>query len=109
MRQLLTESVLLSAVGGAAGVALAIWGVAAITPLLNGDPMRGFPFFVEVDWRVMLFTAGGDGADRNYFWIGSGAADDARGPDFGAEGKRSDRRRGGARGTFCILASAATG
>jgi predicted permease len=56
IRQLLIESVLLSGLGAGLGIALAYWGVEAITPLLGGDPLRGFPFIVELDWHVMLFT-----------------------------------------------------
>jgi predicted permease len=59
IRQLLTESVALSAVGGAIGLAL---GVAAIRALLAVDTAR-LPrvgeggALVGVDWRVVLFTA----------------------------------------------------
>jgi predicted permease len=58
VRQLLTESVLLSAMGGAAGIAIAYWGVQAIAPLFTGDPMRGMQFDVSLDWRVMTFAVG---------------------------------------------------
>ena len=55
IRQLLTESVLLSVVGGVAGVLLAFWMIEA---LLAFKPPIDFPlaFDVAVDWRVLLFS-----------------------------------------------------
>jgi predicted permease len=55
-RQLVTEGVLLSILGGALGVAFSWWGVEA---LLAASPVQ-FPSFakVRVDWMVVLFTAG---------------------------------------------------
>ena len=56
VRQLLTESILLSLVGGALGVLLAVWGVDAISKLLSNSPGTPFLTIVAPDWRVLAFT-----------------------------------------------------
>jgi putative ABC transport system permease protein len=60
IRQLLTESLVLSALGGAAGVLLAVWGISLIVPLLPAElrfaPMRPADR-IGVDWMVLGFTA----------------------------------------------------
>jgi macrolide transport system ATP-binding/permease protein len=56
-RQLLTESVLLSLLGGAFGCYVAYGGVRLITVLVSSAMERPFPFIVTPDWRVLLFTA----------------------------------------------------
>ena len=55
-RQLLTESVMLSLIGGALGVLIAFWGVHAITALVSHGPDDAFPFVIAPDWRVLTFT-----------------------------------------------------
>ncbi|HEY7180235.1 MAG TPA: ABC transporter permease, partial [Blastocatellia bacterium] len=58
MRQLLTESVLLAAVGGALGLVFAMWikdGLLAVGDW-GGPDLRGFE--AELDGRVLGFTAG---------------------------------------------------
>ncbi|MGO9273735.1 MAG: ABC transporter permease [Terriglobia bacterium] len=54
-RQLFTECLLLAVFGGAAGVALAAWGVSAVRTLGPAD----IPHLADVrlDYRVLLFTA----------------------------------------------------
>ena len=57
IRQLLTESVLLSLVGGAVGVIFAFWGKSALAALAERDASF-LPEGVEpsMNWRVLLFT-----------------------------------------------------
>jgi len=56
VRQLLTESLLLSVVGGGLGVALANWSMG---PLLHFAP-KNVPRLegTQIDWRVLVFTMG---------------------------------------------------
>src|SRR5215207_9507133 len=57
IRQLLTESILLSVAGGVAGVLLALW---ILKVLLAFKPPIDFPLALDVgvDWRVLLFSLG---------------------------------------------------
>src|SRR5262249_22885677 len=59
IRQLLTESVLLSLVGGVLGLVIGIVGVHALLALSSGDVPRIGPHGsgVALDWRVLAFTA----------------------------------------------------
>ncbi len=56
IRQLLTESVLLSLVGGAVGLLLAVWWADLLVALGNEDIPRAVQ--VGIDWRVLSFTLG---------------------------------------------------
>ncbi len=57
LRQLLTEGLLLSGMGGAAGLALAYLGRNTI-PRLFENPWRSPTMRVDFDWRVLAFTLG---------------------------------------------------
>ena len=56
VRQLLTESVLLSLVGGAVGLLLAVWWSQLLIKLGSEDIPRAV--YVGIDWRVLGFTVG---------------------------------------------------
>jgi putative ABC transport system permease protein len=55
VRQLLTESVLMAAIGGALGLLLAAGGLSMLRSTLPADTPRLTE--VSIDWRVLLFTA----------------------------------------------------
>ena len=55
IRQLLTESILLAATGGALGLLLAGWADAALVRLVSGGPDL-IPIDVHLDSRVLMFT-----------------------------------------------------
>ena len=55
IRQLLTESLLLSFCAGILGALFAIWGIRSLTWLLaNGK--EDFTLHASIDWRVLMFT-----------------------------------------------------
>jgi predicted permease len=55
LAQLMTESLLLSAIAGAVGLLLAVWSVEAIVALLpQGSSLAAEP--VTLDWRVLSYT-----------------------------------------------------
>jgi putative ABC transport system permease protein len=56
IRQFLTESLLLSAIGGLAGLTLAIWGVRFLVLLIPKDTPRVEE--IGLDYRVVIFTLG---------------------------------------------------
>ena len=56
--QLLTESLMLSLIGGALGLLLAIWGARALMVLVAAGSYNPPTFGPQLDWRVLAFTAG---------------------------------------------------
>lgn len=56
VRQLLTESVFLSTIGGALGILFAIWGTHAIVSLIASNQDRPLGFSPGIDGRVLAFT-----------------------------------------------------
>jgi predicted permease len=57
MRQLLTESLLLSSIGGALGVVFAGWGSRLLLGLASRSP-DPIPLDVDLDWRKLAFALG---------------------------------------------------
>ena len=55
IRQLITESVLMSLLGAAFGILFAVWGVKAFVELFSSGYVE-FPFVIAPDWRVLTFT-----------------------------------------------------
>lgn len=56
VRQLLTESVMLSVLGGALGILFAYWGAHAIVSFVSSNQTRSLGFATGVDLRVLGFT-----------------------------------------------------
>jgi predicted permease len=57
LRQLLTESLMLSAVGGALGIFFAYWGSHIIVSFVSNNQTRALGFAADLDLRVLAFTA----------------------------------------------------
>ena len=57
LRQLLTESLMLSSAGGAVGILFANWCLASILAFLEANKEGPLPFTPAINTRVLLFTA----------------------------------------------------
>ena len=97
IRQLLTESVMLSLVGAVVGAALGLIGIRALLSVNTaGLPRVGRDgSLVVVDWRVLAFTILAALRDRDSVRADSGAAELAAGFERHAEGERRTRRERG--------------
>ncbi len=103
-RQLLTESVLLALIGGAIGIALAVWGTSL---LLAASPenlldLRSIP----IDLRVLAFAAGSTllagllfGVLPSYISSHSGISETLK---EGGRGSSAGKQRGFARSAFVV-------
>ncbi len=60
VRQLLTESLLLSVVGGAAGLLVAYWGVRGLVAIMPANQIVALPFLstLQIDASVLAFSFG---------------------------------------------------
>jgi predicted permease len=56
VRQLLTESVMLAAIGGTLGILFAIWGAHAIISFVSSNQPQPLGFATGIDMRVLGFT-----------------------------------------------------
>jgi predicted permease len=56
--QLLTESLMLSLMGGVLGLVLAMWGARLLMVLVSAGSFNPPVFAPQLDWRVLAFTAG---------------------------------------------------
>jgi predicted permease len=56
LRQLLTESLLLSLLGGLCGVLFSFWALHVLVEMISNGGSRAIPFTPTIDTRVMIFT-----------------------------------------------------
>jgi predicted permease len=56
IRQLLTESLLLSLAGGLLGVLLAVWVIGSMVVIISRGRGEPFPYVIGPDWRVLAFA-----------------------------------------------------
>ncbi len=111
VRQLLTESVLLSLVGGALGLLFAVWGVEVIVSSIPAD-VAGTIYglsHIAIDRGVLLFTAGVSVATGILFGLAPAISSSKL--DLNTSLKSTaitSSARSGLRGTFVVLQIALT-
>lgn len=98
VRQLLTESVLLSLVGGAVGLLIAYWGVHALVGVLPDNTLNALPFLtsLKLDSRILAFSFGLSLVTGMVFGL-SPALQSSR-PDLNEVLKEGGRNTGGGAG-----------
>jgi putative ABC transport system permease protein len=98
VRQLLTESVLLSLVGGAVGLLIAYWGVHALVGVLPDSQLNALPFLtsLKLDSRILAFSFGLSLVTGMVFGL-SPALQSSR-PDLNEVLKEGGRNTGGGAG-----------
>jgi predicted permease len=80
IRQLLTESLLLSLFGGALGILLAWAGSRVLVDLLSSGRVHALALDVAPDWRVLLFTGAAASATGILFGLAPAFRGTAAGP-----------------------------
>jgi predicted permease len=106
VRQMLSESLLLAAIGTALGVVVAQWFSRSLVAFLSSD---GSPLFVDLglDWRVFAFTAGVAVAACLLFALAPAiratAASPAASMKAGGRGTTDGRERFGVRRALVVL------
>ena len=97
VRLLLTESLLLSAIGAGVGFLVARWGSQLLVAQLSTQTNTVF-LDLSIDWRVLAFTTGTTVIDRAALWRRAGVSRGRRCADgshqrTGARSRRRDRAR----------------
>jgi putative ABC transport system permease protein len=96
VRQLLTESILLAVLGGAAGVVIALWAMDILRALVPG--LAGYPTIAAVDGRVLAFTGGASLAAALLFGLAPAVAVSRRDAIGSLGGALKEGGRGGTPG-----------
>ena len=92
IRQLLTESLALSVIGGAAGLLIAYWGTPALVAALPQSQLNAMPFLksLHIDGSILAFSFGLSLLTGLVFGLAPACAVVAVGSQRGAEGRRAE-------------------